>query len=32
MELADKLLQLRKTQGWTQASAAKKIDIQQSYL
>jgi len=32
MELADKLLQLRKNQGLTQAHAAKKIDIQQSYL
>jgi len=32
MELADKLLQLRKSQGWTQANAAKIIDIQQSYL
>jgi transcriptional regulator with XRE-family HTH domain len=32
MELADKLLQLRKTKGWTQANAAKIIDIQQSYL
>jgi len=32
MELADKLLALRKNLGLTQAHAAKKIDIQQSYL
>ena len=32
MELADKLVQLRKELGWTQAIAAKKISIQQSYL
>lgn len=32
MELADKLLQLRKAKGWTQANAANIIDIQQSYL
>ncbi len=32
MELADKLLLLRKDKGWTQAVAAKNIAIQQSYL
>lgn len=32
MELADKILQLRKDKGWTQAIAAKNIAIQQSYL
>ncbi|MCJ8319335.1 MAG: helix-turn-helix transcriptional regulator [Colwellia sp.] len=32
MDLAGKLLQLRKLRGWTQAHAAKNIDIQQSYL
>jgi len=32
MDLAEKLLQLRKQRGWTQALAAKNIDIQQSYL
>jgi len=32
MELSEKLLQLRKSKGWTQANAAKIIDIQQSYL
>lgn len=32
MELADKLLTLRKMKGWTQAQAAKHIAIQQSYL
>jgi len=32
MELADKLIQLRKAKGWTQANAANIIDIQQSYL
>ncbi|KGJ93497.1 helix-turn-helix domain-containing protein [Thalassotalea sp. ND16A] len=32
MELPDKLVQLRKEWGWTQAIAAKKIAIQQSYL
>jgi transcriptional regulator with XRE-family HTH domain len=32
MSLAEKLISLRKQQGWTQATAAKKIDIQQSYL
>jgi len=32
MELADKILQLRKDKGWTQAIAAKHIAIQQSYL
>lgn len=32
MDLADKLVQHRKELGWTQAIAAKKISIQQSYL
>ena len=32
MELAGKLILLRKQQGWTQEQAAKIIDIQQSYL
>lgn len=32
MDLAEKLVQLRKGLGWTQAIAAKKITIQQSYL
>jgi transcriptional regulator with XRE-family HTH domain len=32
MELAQQLLQLRKTKGWTQAHAAAQIGIQQSYL
>jgi len=32
MNLADKLITLRKKQNWTQASAARIIDIQQSYL
>lgn len=32
MDLADKLVILRKESGWTQAIAAKKITIQQSYL
>ncbi len=32
MELADKLLALRKQKAWTQATAAKNIAIQQSYL
>jgi len=32
MELATKLVQLRKAKGWTQANAANIIDIQQSYL
>ena len=32
MDLADKLIQLRKKLGWTQAVAAKNIAIQQSYL
>jgi len=32
MELADKLLLLRKDKNWTQAVAAKNIAIQQSYL
>lgn len=32
MDLAERLVQLRKESGWTQAIAAKKITIQQSYL
>ena len=32
MELADKLISLRKQKNWTQATAAREIDIQQSYL
>ncbi len=32
MRLADKLIQLRKQKGWTQAIAARNIAIQQSYL
>jgi transcriptional regulator with XRE-family HTH domain len=32
MGLAEKLISLRKEQDWTQATAAKTIDIQQSYL
>jgi len=32
MGLAEKLISLRKQQDWTQATAAKTIDIQQSYL
>jgi len=32
MGLAEKLIRLRKQQDWTQATAAKTIDIQQSYL
>jgi len=32
MVLEEKLVSLRKQQDWTQATAAKKIDIQQSYL
>lgn len=32
MRLAKKLIQLRKEHGWTQAVAAREIDIQQSYL
>lgn len=32
MRLAEKLIQLRKDHGWTQAVAAREIDIQQSYL
>ncbi len=32
MNLSEKLVQLRKRQNWTQANAAKIIDIQQSYL
>jgi len=32
MNLSQKLIQLRKDRGWTQAHAAKHIDIQQSYL
>lgn len=32
MELPAKLMQLRKKKGWTQANAAQKISIQQSYL
>ncbi len=32
MRLADKLIKLRKEKNWTQAVAAKTIDIQQSYL
>lgn len=32
MRLAEKLIQLRKEHGWTQAVAAREIDIQQSYL
>lgn len=32
MELSAKLVELRKEKGWTQAVAAKNIDIQQSYL
>ncbi len=32
MHLAEKLIQLRKQHGWTQAVAAREIDIQQSYL
>lgn len=32
MELAEKIKDLRKAKNWTQAEAAKIIDIQQSYL
>ena len=32
MDLSQKLIQLRKARGWTQAHAAQHIDIQQSYL
>ena len=32
MEFSKKLIQLRKEKGWTQAVAARNIDIQQSYL
>jgi len=32
MDLSPKLIRLRKERGWTQAHAAKHIDIQQSYL
>jgi len=32
MELSQKLIQLRKSRGWTQAHAAMQINIQQSYL
>jgi transcriptional regulator with XRE-family HTH domain len=32
MNLSQKLIQLRKERGWTQAHAAQHIDIQQSYL
>ncbi|WP_199610272.1 helix-turn-helix domain-containing protein [Flocculibacter collagenilyticus] len=32
MDLANKLVLLRKEKGWTQAMAAKNISIQQSYL
>jgi len=32
VDLADRLVQLRKAHGWTQVYAAEVIDIQQSYL
>jgi transcriptional regulator with XRE-family HTH domain len=32
MEFSEKLIQLRKEKGWTQAVAARNINIQQSYL
>jgi transcriptional regulator with XRE-family HTH domain len=32
MDLSQKLIQLRKDRGWTQAHAAQNINIQQSYL